>query len=146
MFEKLKSIFKTSPKEPEQDIDQLPLAISALLVEAARADQDYTQTEQAIIDHALSSLFSMSPTEATALRAQGEEAQKDAADLHRFTKSAKTLPIEDKKRFMEEMWRIALSDGERNAYEETLIRRLCGLIHISDVESAEARQRVAAQL
>lgn len=145
MFETLKSFFRPPQQTATIDDDARPLAIAALLVEAARADENYTDIEKGMITAALSSIFGLQDAEALALRKKGEEAQQNADDLHRFTKTAKTLPVGDKRDFLEEMWRIALSDGTRDAYEDALIRRLCGLMHISDIESAKARQRVAAE-
>ena len=121
-------------------------AVAALLVEAARADDNYEESEKALIDKALAAKFALSPEEAASLREQGETAQAGATDIQRFTKSAKTLSMEEKVALLERLWEIILSDGDLDPFEDTLMRRICGLIYVEDRVSGEARQRVAARL
>ena len=147
MFKKIASLF--SPKEtPTTEIEALynKIAVAALLVEAARIDEAYTDEEKQIIDRALASKFDLTPDAASALRTKGEEAQSNAVDIHRFSKIAKQMPMDEKIDLLEAMWTIVLSDGERDTYEDTLIRRICGLIYVDDRASGEARQRVEAAL
>ena len=121
-------------------------AVAALLVEAARADDNYEESEKALIDKALAAKFALSPEEAAALREQGETAQAGATDIQRFTRDAKTLSMEEKVALLERLWEIILSDGALDPFEDTLMRRICGLIYVEDRVSGEARQRVAARL
>lgn len=154
MLKKLTALFGLNPKnEPEPQADDvgyaknsLQYAVAALLVEAARADDDYADGEKSVIDQSLMETFSLPLAEAQTLRAQGEIAQQDSIDLHRFTKIAKQMSVEEKSAFVENLWRIVLSDGTRDQYEDALIRRLCGLIYFDDRLSGEARQRAAEHL
>ena len=52
----------------------------------------------------------------------------------------------EKFELVEELWEIALSDGDRDPYEETVIRQICGLIYLDDQDSGAARARAAARL
>ena len=143
-----KSLFgskETAPAQVKDDKADLHLAVAALMVEAARADEDYTEKESSLIASSLGSMFDLSHSEATRLREEAELAQENAIDLHRFTKVAKTLSIDEKRELLESLWRIVLSDSARDPHEDALMRRLCGLLHIADMESGKARQRVAAQ-
>ncbi len=124
----------------------MQLAVAALLVEAARADEHYDEGEKAIIDQSLMAKFALSQDAAQTLRAAGEEAQARALDIQRFTRIAKEMPGEEKISFIEQLWEIVLSDGERDSYEDTLMRRICGLIYLEDRISGQARIRVAARL
>lgn len=145
MFDKLFDRFKT--EAPEQSGDaKLEVAFAALLVEAARIDADYSDKERSLIDRALKSRFDLSDGDASALRARAEAAQADANDIQRFTKIAKSMSREEKIELIEELWEIVLSDGERDPYEETLVRQICGLIYLDDQDSGAARSRVAARL
>ncbi|NOX83362.1 MAG: TerB family tellurite resistance protein [Alphaproteobacteria bacterium] len=128
------------------DTEPMQLAVAALLVEAARADEHYETREMAIIDQSLMAKFNLSPEAAQALRAAGEEAQASALDIQRFTRIAKEMSGEEKIAFIEQLWEIVLSDGERDSYEDTLMRRICGLIYLEDRDSGQARIRVAARL
>lgn len=147
MLDKLFDRFRQqSATEPSQEIDALQLAFAALLVEAARADEVYAQHEIAIIDRALQQKFSLNSDDAAALRTKAESVQENATDIQRFTRVAKEMSHEEKISLIEEIWEIILSDGERDSFEDTLVRRICGLIYVDDRESGEARQRIAARL
>ena len=145
MFDKLFDRFKTEAPE-ESAGAQLELAFAALLVEAARIDEDYSEKEMAIIENALTKRFGLSSGDASALRAKAEAAQSGATDIQRFTKIAKAMSRAEKIELIEELWEIVLSDGARDPYEETLIRQICGLIYVDDQDSGAARARVAARL
>ncbi len=148
MLDKLRALIAGRPeKQADEDGERdLPLAVAALLVEAARADYEYREAERAIIDTVLGETFSLDADAARALRARGETAQEAAFDLHQFTKQAKTMAHAEKIGLIEALWRVVLSDAERDQYEDALIRRVCGLIYVEDRESGEARQRVAAAI
>jgi len=147
LLNKILSIFKNEKTLVVEDkTDQTQLAVAAILVEAARADENYAIEEQQIIDAALQNQFSLDNNSATALRKQGEEAQATAVDLHQFTKVAKEMPEANKIQLIETLWKIVLSDGDRDQYENALMRRLCGLLYIDDRASGEARQRVETSM
>lgn len=146
MLDKLRSLFSKAPAKPQSNVDSLQLAVAALLVEAARADQHYEEREKHLIDSFLWGHFGLDPLKAGALRAEAEEAQAAATDVHRFTKVAKAMSPEDKIRLVEGLWRIVLADDRRDSHEDALIRRVCGLIYVSDPESGAARQRAANAL
>lgn len=124
----------------------MQLAVAALLVEAARADQHYEDREKHLIDSFLWAHFGLDPLKAGALRAEAEAAQAVATDVHRFTRVAKGMAPDDKIRLVEGLWRIVLADNQRDAHEDALIRRVCGLIYVSDPDSGAARQRASNAL
>ncbi len=144
-----KSIFASPNRSSAEDNDPagaFRTSVAALLVEAARADDHYAPREIEIIDKSLAASFDLSAEDAAALRAEGEKAQSGALDIHRFTRVAKQMTAEEKTAFVEQLWEIVLSDGDRDPYEDALIRRICGLIYVDDRESGAARARVAARL
>lgn len=142
-----KTLFeRETPADTIDEIDHQQLAIAALLVEAARADEHFAEDERTIIEHFLAQNFDLDADAAKSLLAQAETAQADAIDIHRFTKQVKELPQDEKIKFIEGLWHIVLSDGERDAFEDALIRRVCGLIYVTDRESSEARKAVLAGL
>ncbi len=145
MFDKLFSRKKDVAGDSTPE-DELRLAVAALLVEAARADEHDDYRERRLIDETLSGEFSLSAEEAASLRAQGEQAQAAALDIQRFTRTAKQLPDDRKIAFVERLWEIVLSDAVRDPYEDALIRRICGLIYVEDRESGAARARIEARL
>jgi uncharacterized tellurite resistance protein B-like protein len=145
MFSKFFAWLKPQPQAALRP-DEERLAVAALLVEAARADEAYTAREKALIDVALADRFALSPCCASDLRVEGEAAQAKANDLHRFTKIVKALPPEHKLDLVESLWRVVLSDGARDPHEDAFIRRVCGLIYVSDPESGAARNRAMKTL
>ena len=145
MFDKL--FGRKKDEEPAAAPEnELHLAVAALLVEAARADDHYHDHEKVIIENALGATFDLSAAEAATLRGAGETAQADALDIQRFTRVAKQMSLEEKIAFVEQLWAIVLSDSVRDPFEDALIRRICGLIYLDDKESGAARSRVAARL
>lgn len=152
MLSALKSLFSTDKKsKPEtakldqDEKEQVNIAFAALLIEAAKADENYDDHERAIITGILRNQFELSESRAVELHTKAEAAQADAIDLHRFTREVKTLPEKERINFIEGLWRVVLSDGVRDPFEDALIRRISSLIHLTDRDSGEARKRVEAE-
>jgi uncharacterized tellurite resistance protein B-like protein len=130
----------------ESSFAPLPVAVAALLLEAAKADEKYEEREQDIIFQSLAVRFDLSTEDTARLLEEAERLQENAADIHRFTRHAKTMTKKDKLALVECLWAVVLSDGERDPHEDTLIRRICGLIYVEDRESGQARLRAEAAL
>ncbi len=138
-------------ENPEAEIELTPEdgreAVAAILVEAARADGEYTDDERERIVRILARRYGLSRAEAEGLRTTGEAAQEAATDLVRFTKAVKrAVPHEERVGVIEAVWEIAYSDGERHHAEANLVRRLAGLLYVADADSGMARQRVMDRL
>lgn len=120
---------------------------AALLVEAAHLDGHYGPEEKARIRAILAARFGLTAKEAEALAASGEHAQAVAVDLFRFTRGA-PMDLSEAERIglIEMLWEVVYADGREHPYESSLMRRVTGLLHLSDRQSAEARQRVLEQL
>lgn len=123
------------------------IAMAALLVRVARADDHYTDDEAARIDAILARHYGLSAPEAAAHRREAEEIEANAPDTVRFTRQIKErIPLEDRAGVLAAMWEVALSDGVRTADEEQMLRLVAGLLGIPDRDSALIRQRVRAGL
>ncbi|MBB4658361.1 TerB family tellurite resistance protein [Parvularcula dongshanensis] len=132
-------------EEPKDEAASVPRALAALLVEAARADEDYTDAERAVIDRVLERRFSMSRDEARTTRIEAETDQAEASDLYGFSHVVRDgLDREGKLGLIEDMWRVVLTDETRDPFEEQVIRRLVGLLHLEDTDSTTARRRAEA--
>lgn len=141
LFAKFREEDETQPED-----HTLPRALAALLIEAARADEEYTDEERAMIDRMLMARFAKTRDEARTLRIEAETDQAEANDLYQFTTVVKDgLDRTEKLSLIEDMWRVVLSDDARDPHEEMVIRRLVGLIHLEDRDSQLARQRVEAE-
>ncbi len=139
----LKRLARPATQEPEDHKDATQTAIAAILVEAARADGVYLDSERTMIDRVLADRFGLSEGVAAEIREAGEIAQAEAADIVRFTRVLKdAIPVEERVSVIEAVWRVVYADDDREAHESNLIRRLCGLLYVQDREAGLARQRV----
>ena len=147
MLDKLKTIFSAEKPVIEKDALDTRLAAAVLLVDAARADEDYTQGDKTRIAEILKSRFHLGADEVTKLLDLAEERAEESVNLHRFTSAVKdNWSEEDRVRLIELLWEVAYADGKVHAYEDHLIRRVAGLIYVTDRERGEARKRVAERL
>lgn len=137
-------------EEPESETGQgfgeIEICAAALLVEAAWLDGEFTGDERVAISTALQKHFSLNQAEAESLLAEAEKIQQDAIEISRFTRAVKSMPEEQRVEILEAMWEVVLADGELHAYEANLLRRVGGLIYVSDRENGEARLRVKARM
>lgn len=145
MFSKLlNSVLSGEPaKLPDADAR---LALTALMVRIARADNFYEESEAAHIDRINIERYGLSTVEAAELRREAENAEAQAADTVQFTRGIKdAVPFEDRMAVVEALWQIVLADGERDPEEDSILRLVSNLLGINDRDSAMARQRVANQ-
>lgn len=120
------------------------LAITALLVRLARADNDYGAVEVDQITRVISHRYDLSADETTALLHRAEELEATAPDTVRFTSAVKdAVPLEDRISLIEAAWSVVLADGVRSAEEDALMRMIPHFLGITDRESNEARLRAA---
>ncbi len=117
------------------------IAMAAVLVRAARADNDYAEVEKSLIDEVLMERYGISAAQAAMLRSEGEMAEAEAVDLVRFTRVIKEdVPYEERESVVRALWTVVLGDGKRDPHEDAHIRQVIGLIGVSDRDSAHARQ------
>ena len=126
------------------DTQPVDLALAALLVRVARADDQYDEAEARRIDQALMAWHGMGPFEAAKLRSEAEKLEKVAPDTVRFTRALKdAVALDGRVSLVEALWSVALADGVRDPDEEALIRLVANLLAVTDQDSARARQRAA---
>ena len=146
MFDAFLKIFRDNPEAPQPNSPDEKIALAALLVDAARRDDSYEVSEKKAIDRILAAEHGLDMKGAANLRMKAESAQDEAMGLFRFTHSLKeATPFEDRVKIIEYLWEVALADGDRDAVEDNLVRRVCGLLGVSDRDSGLARQRVEAR-
>lgn len=128
-------------EEPSQDDrHSIDFATAALLIEVSRSDSVRDPLEQESIIGILNLMFNFSSDELTTLIAAAEQAVNDANDLHQFTSLVnKTYDYEGRKRLVIALWKVALADGRIDKFEEHIIRRVAGLLHIDNSDFTGAR-------
>lgn len=137
---------QTGPSTPLRGQDA-EVAIAALLVRVARADDRYTAQEAAHIDQILARRCGLDMNEAAERRVAAEMIEGEAPDTVRFTRQIKDrIALDDRAGVLEAMWEVTYVDGQRSSDEESLVRLVAGLLGINDRDSALIRQRVLAGL
>ena len=131
----LKNIFK---KKQEKE-DRKSILITALLIHAAKIDDNYTIKEKEIIKKALIDLKLIEPNEFDRLLNKAEIKEQNSNQIIEFTKEIKKTPMEFRFKIIEILWKIIYSDNISDNYESNLIRRICGLIYVSDKDSGEIK-------
>ena len=137
----LKSLLEPQA-EPLHD-DDARLAMTALLVRLARADNEYAAAEIHRITQGIMERYELAEPGAIALRETAETLEQEAPDTVRFTRAIKDrVAYEDRIAVVEALWQVALADGNRDAEEDALLRLVVSLLGVTDVDSASARRRV----
>ncbi len=131
-----------APAPPRLADPDAQLALAALLVRVAKTDGLYAAEEVERIEKILRARHGLDPFAAATLRTRAEDLEAQAPDTVRFTRALKAaVPLEDRAGLLEALWSVALADGLRDASEDQQMRLLANLLGLSDVESAQARQR-----
>ena len=135
----LKNFFK---KQKKTSSNEKNILIIALLIHAAKIDENYTETEKEIIKRAIIYLNQVNANEAEKLLKIAEKREGEANQIIEFTREIKKYPIEFRLKIIEIIWKIVYSDGTSNNYESNLIRRICGLLYISDKDNGIIKTKV----
>ena len=143
MWNKLKEIFAAEKEVEDITSDN---AIATILVRAAKTDNEYTESEQTLIDNLLSNQLNITLEEARILRIKGEDLEAEINDNVQLTRIIKQdIPYEEREMLIEQLWSVVLDDDYRTPEENKFMRVLTHLFGISDVNSAKARSRVLAK-
>ena len=126
---------------------ELQLALTALLIEAAYSDDHFDGPERAVIARLIERRFNLLPSDVRTLLATGEAAATESVELFHFTRIInERLSYEERVELIEMMWEVAYADRVLDEYEDSLLRRVGGLIYVPDSERGIARQRVLRRL
>ena len=135
----LKKFFKKKKNENSNDKN---LLIIALLIHAAKIDENYTENEKEIIRKVIMDLNKVRTDEANQLLKLAEKKEEESNQIIEFTKEIKKYSMEFKLKIVEIIWKIVYSDGTSDDYESNLIRRICGLLYISDKDNGIIKAKV----
>ena len=134
-----KNIFK---REKKENLNNKNALIAALLIHGAKIDENYTDKEKKIIKEALINLNNINSDQAEKLMELAEKKEEESNQMLEFTKEIKKYPMEFRLKIIEIMWKIVYSDDVSDSYESNLIRRICGLLYISDKDNGIIRTKV----
>ena len=128
-------------------IDDDLMLISGLFVEAAAIDGEIDKSEIYKIQKSLVSFLNISEEKSTSIVSEYLNKIDETNSLYFFTsKINKEYKYDKKIQLLEFLWGIILADGEIHDFESNLVRRLSGLLYVSDVDCGNAKKRVSIKL
>ncbi len=149
MFRRLKDwLLKSSGNQPSARVfREAEIATAALLVEAALMDGCFDEQERETVTHLLAKRFALPAGDAGNLLATAEARHGKADAVFKFTLEARNaFSEEEREGLLEMLWSTILSDGTVHIFEDNLMRRIAGLLHVPDRAAGEARKRAAARV
>ena len=146
MLQSLKSIFSNSDTTEEERNEDLDI-LSGLMIEAAYTDGIISQDEINKISSSLINIFKEDRHLVEKSLSRALENKDNSLSLYFYTsKLNKSFSDEKKVLLIEVLWEVILSDNKVHDFETNLIRRLAGLLYISDVECGNAKKRASKKI
>ena len=115
--------------------------IAALLIHAARIDQDFSAEEERIIEKTLSQIGVKKENIKEVVK-EGKKIESDSNQILEFTKQVKKMRESDKLEIIKSLWKIIYSNNEADVYETGLMRRLAGLLYIDSKTMGDIKEDI----
>ena len=138
-------MFRFFNKENKKEIEDPLTKICALLVHAAKIDENFTDKEKKIIKKAIIELGANDKIIDDIL-IEAEEIEKKSNQILSFTKEVKSMDEDSKTKIIEILWNIIYSDNNPDMYENSLMRRLTGLLYLNPKTVGDIKQKVINKL
>ena len=135
-------MFKKIFNKKKEDPDNKNILIAALLIHAAKIDENYTDAEKEIIKRALMELNNISADQTEDLIKLAEKKEEESNQIVEFTKEIKKYSMKFRLKIIEVIWKIVYSDGTSDDYESNLIRRICGLLYVSGKDNGIIKTKI----
>ena len=129
-------------KKNKNTIVDKNVLVAALLIHAAKIDENYTDIEKNIIKKALINLNNINSDKAEEIIKSAEKKEEESNQIVEFTKEIKNYSMEYRLNVIEVIWKIVYSDGTSDSYESNLMRRICGLLYVSDKDSGFIKTKI----
>ena len=147
MLQSLRNIFSNNSNQNQQDDNKDIDILAGLMIEAANTDGNISHDEVNKISLSLINVFKEDPKDVEVSLTKAFENKDNSRSLFYYTsKLNKSYSDEKKIKLIEVLWEIILSDNEIHDFETNLIRRLAGLLYISDVECGNAKIRAGKKV
>lgn len=131
----------------QHSADEFQLAAAALLVEVATVDESFDDAERGRIALFARDRLGLSEQEAATLVETATAEVSQATQLFAFTRSiAAGFSYDERVQLMQTLWEVALADGTVDPFEDQLLRRIAGLIHVTDRDRGAARKQAETAL
>ena len=127
-------------KENKNEKDDLA-KVAALLIHAAKIDENFTEKEEEIIKQALKKI-SGNDIDINNVIKKGKIIEENTNQILDFTREVKNMDEQNKIKIIETLWRIIYSNKEADIYEMNLMRRLAGLLYIDHKTMGDIKQKI----
>ena len=115
--------------------------VAALLIHAAKIDENYSNKEAEIIKQTLIKIGAKNE-EINEILEKGKKIEEDSNQILDFTKEVKNMDNQKKIEIVENLWRIVYSNNEADMYETSLMRRLAGLLYIDNKTMGDIKNKI----
>ena len=115
--------------------------VCALLIHAAKIDENYTDKEEEIIKKTLNELGVEDKNISKTIK-EAKIIEENSNQILDFTREVKGLPEQDKIKIVEAMWSIIYSNKDADIYETNLMRRLAGLLYIDNKTMGDIKEKI----
>ena len=132
-------------KKYKEIIESSSAKIAALLIHVAKIDENYTEKEREIIKKTIIKLSSKNEIIDEVLT-KAEEIEKNSNQILDFTREVKNMSEESKVKIVEALWNIIYSDGSADMYENSLMRRLTGLLYLDTKIVGDIKKKIINNL
>ena len=132
-------MFFKNNKDNDDENDLVKVA--ALLIHAAKIDQDYTNSEESIIKQSLIELGAKDKNLDKIIRL-GKEIDESSNQILDFTREVKNMDEKSKFKIIETLWQIIYSNNKADIYETNLMRRLAGLLYIDSKIMGDIKEKI----
>tara|TARA_B100000242_G_C42847942_1_gene393786 strand:- start:52 stop:462 length:411 start_codon:yes stop_codon:yes gene_type:complete len=119
--------------------------VAALLIHAAKIDENYSSKEEEIIKKALIEIGA-STINIKEILDNGKKIEENSNQILEFTKEVKSMEEENKIKIIETLWRIIYSNKEADIYETNLMRRLTGLLYIDNKIMGDIKEKIKKEI
>ena len=117
------------------------LRIAALLIHAARIDENFSSNEEIIIEKTLLEIGVKNENVKNIIE-DAKKIEENSNQILNFTKEIKSMNEEDKIKIIEALWRIIYSNKDADIYETSLMRRLAGLLYIDSKIMGDIKEKI----
>ena len=117
------------------------IKVTALLIHAAKIDENFTIEEEKIIEETLLNLGA-NEKNVKQIIIESKKIEDKANQILEFTKEVKNMEENDKIKIIETLWRIIYSNKDADIYETSLMRRLAGLLYIDNKTMGDIKEKI----
>ena len=138
------NFLKKKDNQTDNNLDESE-KITALLIHAAKIDENYTEKEKEIIKKTLKKL-GVKEQDLVELLDKAEKLEKNSNQILDFTKEIKNIDEDSKKKIVECLWDIIYSDENSDMYEANLMRRLSGLLYLDNKVVGDIKEKIKLKI